>query len=237
MQPLSIIYQDDYLVAINKPTGLLVHRSALDKYEKYFAVQILRNQLGQIVFPIHRLDKPTSGILLFALDKQSLTAMSNQWQQVEKTYTAITRGYLTNTLIDHPITTQPEGNDSFTTPKHQEAQTQIDLLKTCTLDIGFGKNRTTYPKTTFSWVNATPKTGRKHQIRKHLKHISHPIVGDTRYGKGDINRYFREHYQIHRLMLHCQQMAFSHPVSDQPLVIQAPLDEQWQHIIEHLFEH
>ncbi len=230
---LSILYQDDHLIAINKPSGLLVHRSPIDKHETQFAVQLLRDQIGQAVYPIHRLDKPTSGVLLFALNVDMVRQLSVQWEKIEKNYLAIVRGRVNNCFIEHPITTKPDKGDSFTQHKIQSAQTDIQVLATTTLDIGFGKLAHQYPTTDFSLLSVTPKTGRKHQIRKHLKHINHPIVGDTRYGRGEINRYFREFYDCHRLLLHCQKMIFQHPVNKQQLSVSAEVS--WNQSIQSLF--
>ncbi len=229
---LAILYRDENLIAINKPSHLLVHRSSIDKYETQFAVQLLHEQLGQRVYPIHRLDKPTSGVLLFALNNEMTKIMSEQWQQVEKTYWAVTRGKVENTYIDHPITTKPDKGDNFTQPKVQEAQTEIKVLASTLLKVGFGKQAEKYPTTYFSLVQAKPRTGRKHQIRKHLKHINHPIIGDTRYGRGEINRYFRQYYNIHRLLLHCQSLSFYHPISHQQIIIKADVDETWKNILK-----
>lgn len=220
---LSIIYQDEHLVAINKPSGLLVHPSPIDKHETQFALQLLCDQLGQQVYPVHRLDKPTSGVLLFAVNPKMVSALSTIWEQVEKAYWAVVRGRVKVDWIDHPITTKPDRGDSFTQPKTQAAQTAIKWLSSITLNQGFGSQADRYPQTTFSLVEVRPKTGRRHQIRRHLKHLNHPIVGDTRYGRGEINRYFRQHYQINRLLLHCHQLCFQHPISREILTITAPL--------------
>jgi len=90
-KPLEILYQDEYLIAINKPSGLLVHKSPIDKHETRFALQELRDQIGQYVYPVHRLDKPTSGVLLFALDREIAKSMSQYFRNnlVHKEYTAI----------------------------------------------------------------------------------------------------------------------------------------------------
>lgn len=229
---MEVIYRDESLVAINKPCGLLVHRSPIDRHETHFAVQMLRDQLGQTVYPIHRLDKPTSGVLLFALDSNTARLLSTTWGEVKKTYWAITRGYVENRQINHPITTKPDKGDRFKQPKTQPAQTHVEALSHLTINVGFGKSAKNYPNTTFSWVKAIPKTGRKHQIRKHLKHINHPIIGDTRYGRGEINRYFRETAQISRLMLHCRQIQFQHPHHQQIITITATIDEQWKRLLQ-----
>lgn len=224
---LQIIYHDTDFVAINKPSGLLVHRSTVDKYETRFVVQTLRDQINRHVFPIHRLDKPTSGVLVFALNRDAAKALASKWQHVSKHYLALSRGNVTSQQVNHAITTHPDKGDTFTQPKIQSAKTTIENLETVTLPVGFGKLAAHYPNTDFSLLYVSPKTGRKHQIRKHLKHLSHPIVGDTRYGRGEINRYFRETLAIHRLMLHCSSICFNHPLTQQKINIYAPLDSTW----------
>lgn len=230
---LAILYQDDYLVAINKPSGLLVHRSPMDRHTKHFAVQQLAQQLGQKVYPVHRLDKPTSGILLFALHQETTRQISATWGKVEKTYWAVTRGKVRDCLIDHPITTKPDKGDTFSQAKIQSAQTQIKNLSSTSLNVGFGHQAKDYPNTEFSLVEAKPHTGRRHQIRKHLKHINHPIVGDTRYGRGEINRYFRTHHNLNQLLLHCCKMAFTHPSNGNNIVINC--HPTWGNWLETLF--
>lgn len=224
---LPIIYCDDAIVAVNKPSGLLVHRSAIDRHETRFAVQTLRDQLGKRVYPVHRLDKPTSGVLLFAFSPEMTQKIAANWQAVEKRYLAITRGKVSETVLNHPVRTITESGKE----KIQDAETAFTPLITAQLPISFGKRAVEFNYTQFSLLEAMPKTGRKHQIRKHLKHLNHPIVGDTRYGRGEINRYFREHYQLNRLMLHCQSMRLSHPLSGKMLALYAPLDSHWYRLL------
>lgn len=224
---LPIIYHDAHIVAINKPSGLLVHRSAIDRHETRFAVQTLRDQLGRRVYPVHRLDKPTSGVLLFAFSAEMTQKISGDWQAVKKRYLAITRGKLSETVLNHPVRTISESGKE----KIQDAETAFTPLMSAQLPISFGKRATEFNYTHFSLVEAMPKTGRKHQIRKHLKHLNHPIVGDTRYGRGEINRYFREAYQLNRLMLHCQSMRLSHPLTGKMLTLYAPLDSRWYQLL------
>ncbi len=228
--PLPILYKDESLVVINKPSGLLVHRSVIDKYETRFAVQLLRNQLGQKVYPVHRLDKPTSGVLLFALNPEAAHLISRQWPSVEKRYFALTRGKVSDCEINHPVKTEDKAGHE----KVQTATTIITCLNTFCLPVVFGKQAGRYTETSFSLIEAQPKTGRKHQIRKHLKHISHPIVGDTRYGRGEINRYFRKHYHVNRLMLHCHTLRFCHPLKKKTVNVYAPLDATWLRLLSHV---
>lgn len=228
--PLEILYQDQYLVAVNKPSGLLVHKSPIDKHETQFALQLVRDQIGQYVYPIHRLDKPTSGVLLFALNAQIAQTMSLLFRtsQVHKEYIAIVRGFTEDaSLIDYPLKQMldtKEQKQQGITKEEQEAQTEFERL--ATVELPFPVSR--YPVARYSLVKLYPKTGRKHQLRRHMKHIFHPIVGDTKHGRGEHNTLFREKFACHRLLLHSNKMKFLHPLSQKEVVIHAPMDEMLQ---------
>lgn len=222
---LDIIYRDEFLIAVNKPSGLLVHRSMIDRHETRFAMQILRDQIGQLVFPVHRLDKPTSGVLLFALSAEVAALMGNIFlsHQTRKTYIAVVRGIAPeHLLLEYPLA---EEQDKYTDkkarpPEPKVAITEIFRLAETTLPIQIDK----YPTSRYSLVKCIPYTGRKHQIRRHLKHISHPIVGDAKHGKGNHNRFFAQHLAANRLLLAATEMSLPHPVDHHTLCIQAPLD-------------
>ncbi|BFM07086.1 tRNA pseudouridine(65) synthase TruC [Halioxenophilus aromaticivorans] len=229
---LPILYQDEHLVAINKPSGLLVHKSPIDKHETRFAMQMLRDQLGQWVYPIHRLDRPTSGVLLFALSSDTASKVCANWQeQAQKTYLAIVRGWAPQEVtVDHPL---KERLDKIA-DKHakqdkpaQEAVTKVTRLATIELENPVDR----YPTSRYSLVECQPKTGRKHQLRRHLKHINHPIIGDAKHGKSIHNRFFQTAFNAHRLLLHAHRLCFNHPVTQQPLAITAPLDETMNHLL------
>ncbi|QIZ84724.1 tRNA pseudouridine(65) synthase TruC [Bermanella marisrubri] len=219
----SILYQDDDLIAINKPSGLLVHKSWVAKDAKEFALQIVRDMSGKHVFPVHRLDRPTSGVLLFGFSGEIAQQVQAQWEQANKTYWAVVRGWLKEqTLVDHALKGMADyGQDVEIV---QEAQTHFKPIDYVEIDAEIDR----YPKSRFSWVEAKPKQGRTHQIRRHLKHLSHPIIGDARYGKGKYNRYITEHYDCPRLLLHHQQLEMTHPVSGSKLMITAPLEGAMQ---------
>ncbi len=234
---LEIIYQDDLLVAIHKPAGMLVHRSEIDRHETIFAQQLLRKQLNnKRVYLLHRLDKPTSGVLLFALNpdiaRQLSIAMAEH--QFEKTYLAIARGYTEpNGVIDYPLEKLwDKMTDQLAkkNPPPQPAITQYERLGTVDLPFQVAKN----PTTRYSLVKLTPLTGRTRQIRRHMKHIFHPIVGDTTHGDGKHNVFFRQQFDCHRLLLHASTLTFIHPVSEEKLTITAPLDETFQRIVTEL---
>lgn len=226
---LPIIYRDDYLVAINKPSGLLVHRSEIDRHETRFALQLVRDQIGQLVFPVHRLDKPTAGVLVFALSAEIAKKMGEIFFQhdLEKKYIALARGHAPATAtVDHPLT---EELDKYTDKKartDKPAQVALTEFKTlATIELPFSVDK--YPSTRYSLVECKPKTGRKHQIRRHLKHISHPIIGDAKHGKGIHNRFFQERFDCGGLMLAATELYFAHPVTQNPVTLIAPLEEKF----------
>jgi tRNA pseudouridine65 synthase len=221
---LDILYRDQYLVAIHKPAGLLVHRSNLDRHETRFAVQLLRDQIGCHVHPAHRLDKGTSGLLLFALDGTTARALGRQFETgaVGKTYQAIVRGWPPETgRIDHPLSRQ---FDEHGRPRTETATAALPALtefrRLATVELDAAVDR--YPSARYALVELTPLTGRQHQLRRHLKHISHPIIGDATHGKGRHNRFFQERFACHRLLLACTELRLRHPLTDAPLRLQAP---------------
>lgn len=230
--PLEILYRDDHIIAINKPSGLLVHKSPIDKHETEFALQMLRDQIGQYVYPVHRLDKPTSGVLLFALSSQVAKTMSLLFRshEVEKEYIAIVRGYSADdALIDYPLKQMldtKEQKEKGITKEAQEAQTYYERL--ATVELPYAVSR--YPVARYSLLRLLPKTGRKHQLRRHMKHIFHPIVGDTKHGRGEHNTLFREKFGSHRLLLHAHRVKFTHPLSKKKMLINAPIDDLFKRL-------
>lgn len=229
---LEILYKDEHLVAINKPSGLLVHRSPIDRHETQFAVQILREQIGQFVYPVHRLDKPTSGVLLFALDKDSAKLMGEQFssRETKKSYLAVVRGYVDESgVIEHALSVKLDkiaDKESSEDKEPQDATTFYRRVATVEIPYSVGK----YEKTRYSLVHLEPQTGRKHQLRRHMKHISHHILGDTKYGRGEHNKLIRQEFNCHRMLLHASELKIRHPYSDEIVIIKAPLDESFKSI-------
>ena len=227
---LPILYRDDHLIAIHKPAGLLVHRTVLDRHETRFAVQILRDQIGQHVHPVHRLDRGTSGVLLFALDRDTGRLLSTQFetQQVDKTYLAVVRGIPEESgTIDHPLTRQYDDYEFRAPDSSGEAQNAITRFRRlATVELPHRVDR--YPTSRYALLELKPETGRRHQLRRHLKHIAHPIIGDATYGKGRHNRLFQELFGCHRLLLACLEMRLTHPLSGQPLALKTPLAEDFE---------
>ena len=223
MSPLEIIYQDKHLVAINKPSGLLVHRSNIDRHETRFALQLLRDQLGQHVYPVHRLDKPTSGVLLFALSSEIARLLSESFSSnlVKKTYLAIVRGWCPEQgSIDHPLKPQFDKMTDKDKLKNKPAQqTLTHFNRLATVELPFAVDR--YPQSRYSLVEVKPVTGRKHQIRRHFKHIAHPIIGDTEHGDHRHNRMFRERLNVDQMCLVATELKILDPASGKPLCIRA----------------
>lgn len=229
----DILYQDNDLIAINKPSGWLVHRSWLDKQQTVVVMQTLRDQIGQHVFPIHRLDRPTSGVLLFALSSDVARLMSEQFnsKQIEKTYHAVVRGYVDGeAVIDYPLIEELDKIADKFAQRNKPAQDAVTFYRAISkieIPVSVGKFKTAR----YSFVELKPKTGRKHQLRRHMKHIFHPILGDSKHGDLHQNRAFTDYFGIKRLMLHASSLALIHPITQQQIVIEAKLDQSWQNML------
>ncbi|PRY69819.1 pseudouridine synthase [Halomonas ventosae] len=219
---LSLLHQDDHLVAVHKPAGLLVHRSALARGEREFLLQRLRDQLGRRVYPVHRLDRPTSGVIVFALDPESAAALQSAFaaRRVEKRYLAVVRGIGPHReRLDYPLR-EEEGRRPKAEMPAMEAVTEIRRLDSVELPVRVDR----YPQSRYSLMEARPQTGRRHQIRRHLSRRGYPIIGDAKHGKGNHNRFFAERLACPRLLLAAVDLAFDHPVSGRRLELCCPLD-------------
>ncbi|MDV6315382.1 tRNA pseudouridine(65) synthase TruC [Idiomarina sp. HP20-50] len=231
MSELEIVYQDEHLAIINKPSGLLVHRSRIASGAREFAMQMLRNQIGCHVYPVHRLDRPTSGLLIFALNSDVARVMTEQLteRKVNKTYHAVVRGYApVSGIIDYALKEELDklaDADADPDKERQPAVTRFTCLKQVELPYKVSKKHET---TRYSLVQLQPETGRKHQLRRHMAHIRHPIVGDTNHGDGRHNNFFRSHFNCHRLLLAATGVGFNHPVSGEPMNLEVPLPDEFQ---------
>lgn len=222
LSELHIIYQDDNLVVIHKPSGLLMHRSPISE-DKVFVLQTLRDQIGQKVYPVHRLDRATSGVLVFGLKPEIASQIAQQFddQTVDKEYLALARGWIDQEgEINHPIADE-DGNN-----KLQDASTYYRCLQQIECPFAVGR----YPTSRYSLVKVIPKTGKRQQIRKHFKHISHHLIGDTTHGDGKHNAFFRQHFQIYRLMLTSAKLCFDHPISAKRLCFTAIKETEWERL-------
>lgn len=234
--PLEVLHQDEHLVVVNKPSGLLVHRSEIDRRETEFLMQWLRDQIQQRVYPVHRLDKPTSGAMVLALDSQTARLLSEQFamHQITKQYIAVVRGYVKEAMrIDHALKEELDKIADAKARKDkppQDAVTHLTPLAHVELPHAVGK----YATARYSLVSMTPETGRKHQLRRHMAHVRHPILVDSNHGDNKHNRFFREHLCVNRLMLHAQTLQFTHPHTQQLISCKASFDETWLRVLNML---
>ena len=230
---LPILYRDEHIVVIDKPPGLLVHRSEIDRHETRFAIQILRNQIGQHVWAAHRLDRGTSGVLLFGLTAGTARLLGKQFDEgtITKRYLAIVRGHPAAAgSIDHALSRQSdpyEFRSAQASTEPQAALTHYRKLGEIELPVAVDR----YPSSRYALVELEPISGRRHQLRRHMKHIAHPIIGDATHGKGNHNRYFAEHLNCHRLLLACIELGFNHPISGQRLAIKRPVSGEFAAIL------
>ena len=219
--PLTILYRDDDLVAVHKPAGMLVHRTAIDACDGPALLQHLRDQLGMPVHPAHRLDKGTSGVVIFALHAEAARGLTAALRdgQAEKTYLAVVRGWAAaHREVDHPLRDRPDRLARRQVVETRPAFTDVRCLAHAELAAAVGR----YATARYSCVECRPRTGRQHQIRRHLKPLRHPVIGDANYGDGAHNRFLRETRGITRLLLAATAIRLPHPRSGAPLVIEAP---------------
>lgn len=218
---LRILHQDAELVAIDKPAGLLVHRTALDAHETRTAMELLRRQFDARLHAIHRLDKGTSGVLLLARDPDAATRLGAAFmaREIDKRYLAFVRGWPPEQVrVEHAL--RPD--DAPPDAPAQEAVTEFARGER--IEVANGVDR--YALSRYALVEARPLTGRRHQIRRHLKHLSHPIIGDATHGKGPHNRWWAQRLGITRLWLHALELDVPHPDGGR-LRVASPLDAAW----------
>ena len=213
---LPILWRDEHLIAIHKPAGWLVHRSGLDAGETRFVVQTLRGQLGgRHVYPVHRLDKGTCGVLLLALHPAAARAMGELFaaRAVHKRYIALVRGWAPLLAeVDHPLRPDDSPPDAPALAAHTRLQRLAWLDWPVSADPRFASTRA-------SVVLAEPTTGRRHQVRRHLKHVAHPLIGDATHGKGPLNRWWAGQLGLQRLWLHAWGLAFRHPLTGREMAL------------------
>lgn len=220
---LEILFEDEELIAINKPHGLLVHRSSIAADTSEFALQILRDQIGKTVYPAHRLDRKTAGVLLFSLNKEMDSCIQTAFSQnlIKKEYLAVVRGHTNpDGVIDYPLKKE---NGTI-----QDALTNYTTLALTEIDLPFGNFQTSR----YSLVLARPQTGRMHQIRKHFAHIFHPIIGDRPHGCNKQNKLWKETFQHDTMLLHAKSLEFQHPKTKENILIQANVQPEFQRALE-----
>lgn len=237
LDQFKIIYEDSQLIAVHKPAGLLVHPSPIDKRETQFATHMAEAILGTKVFPIHRLDRATSGLLLMALNRESARHLSKQFEQhtVEKKYLSICRGWVAkdgniDRALQYKTDRIADARKSQPAPI-QEAHTHYQCLATAEVSKTIGR----FDTQRYSLVSLLPSTGRKHQLRRHLNHISHPIIGDVSYGDRHHNHFFYEWQGHHRLYLAATQLTFTHPTEEKTITLNAAVESTFEQTAFPLF--
>lgn len=222
---LEILYQDEWFVAVNKPSGMLIHRNAWCPREQA-CFELLRDQLDRSIYPVHRIDRATSGVVIFALDSDAAARLSDLFRAhlIRKAYLAVVRGFVEiRGALDDPLKRE-SGNDT------REALTDFRREAIVELHAAVGR----YSTARYSLVRALPRTGRHHQIRRHFAHASHPVIGDTKHGDSAHNRFFRDALGVDRLLLMATDLIFSHPFCGTTIRVHAPLPVEINRLFSHL---
>ncbi|WP_333679746.1 pseudouridine synthase [Dyella sp.] len=223
---LEILYQDDSLMAVNKPAGLAVHRSKMVGNADTFLIDVLREQVGGTLYLAHRLDRATSGVLLIARSSEIAASMGEQFmsREVHKQYLTVVRGWPepAEGVVDYPLPGSRESGP------RRDARTRYRRLAAVEVPIALGR----YPQQRYALVLTEPQTGRFRQIRKHMAHIHHPVVGDCQHGRSDHNRLYKQYFSCHRMLLHAWRLNFRHPVDGRPMALEAPLDPAFDAILQ-----
>lgn len=241
---IEVLYADEALLAVNKPAGLLVHRSAIAADERDFLIERLQEQVPGPLHLAHRLDRATSGVVLLARSRAVAAALGRQFMErtIDKRYLAVVRGWPpAEGVIDYPLadarghslpSRQPGSGpaDMREDGPRKPALTRWRVLATASVPLALGR----YPQQRYALLEVSPHTGRYRQIRRHFHHLSHHVIGDTSHGRGDHNRLWRQHFGVHRLLLHAWRVAFTHPLSAAPLRLVAALDEPWRNTLARL---
>jgi tRNA pseudouridine65 synthase len=225
MTALALLHADDDLLAIDKPAGLAVHRSRLVGADDDYLMDRLRLQVAGPLHAVHRLDRATRGVLLVARHSAAAADLGRQLmaRSVEKTYLAVARGWPAEAgEIDYPLSGSSRSGEA------KPALTRWRRLATVEVPIAQGR----YPQQRYSLLEVSPETGRYRQIRRHFHHVSHHLLGDTSHGRGDHNRLIRQHYGVHRLLLHAWRIGVRHPATGESLRLEAPLDAAWQRLLD-----
>ncbi len=222
---ISVVFEDEYFIGVSKPNNVVVHhahhsRNVLDEDS---LLQLLQQQFGQKFYPIHRLDRRTSGIITLAKETSYVAKFQELFTkgEIQKTYLGVVRGFSPDSkIIDSPV----KGRDAKV---YREAETHMNTLQTVTLNIPIGS----YETSRYSLVKLTPKTGRIHQLRIHMKKISHPLIGDRKYGDKNHNIMFEENFGWENLFLHAYSLAFIHPFTNQKLNLKTMLPQNWEALL------
>jgi tRNA pseudouridine65 synthase len=225
----DILYRDAEILILNKPAGVPVHGSRILADQPETLLMMARELVGKVVFVVHRLDRPVSGAMIMTTDRPAQTGLGREFElrRAYKCYLAVVRGWTeSSAVISHAL--QPPRDDRKPGSSARDAVTRYERIAQVEIPIPVPP----YSSSRYSLLALYPETGRRHQLRRHMKHISHPIIGDTSYGRGEHNQMFRQNFGSGRLLLHSWSLTVQHPVSKERLHVQAPLDAAFSAIIE-----
>ena len=220
-----ILYQDEDLLVVDKPAGMPVHRSRLVNDGDVYLIDVVRGMVPGPLHLIHRLDRATSGVLLIGRSPEVAGTLGRQFMQrdVEKSYLAVCRGWPDESgELDYPLPGVRENSE------RKPALTRWQRL--ATIEVPIAINR--YPQQRYALVDVAPETGRYRQIRRHFAHLRHPLIGDTSHGRTEHNRLFKQHFNVHRLLLHARRLAFDHPADGRRMQVDAPLDAEFAGLLQ-----
>lgn len=228
---VRVLFADEHFVVVDKPAGLLVHRSTVDRREWRALLPLVRDLVGARVHAVHRLDKGTSGAVVFARNAEAAAALSLAFREdrVDKRYLAIVRGWVpAEVVVDHALADLADPRADLAGSEPRAARTVVRPLAQAEMTFPVGR----YATARYSLVECRPQSGRRHQIRRHLKHIRHPVVGDANYGDLRHNRFFREELGISRMLLANVEIGFVHPFTGEAVRVAAPLDATFQRVLD-----
>jgi len=227
--PIPVLFRDDHYAVVDKPSGLLVHRTAVDAGDRRSLAQELRAQLGCRVYPVHRLDKGTSGVIAFALHAEAATRLAGAFRTaaVDKRYLAVVRGYAPDAVrVDSPVRDAIDVGGRGADAPRRPAVTDVRRLAQAEVPAAVGR----YATARYSLVACRPHTGRQHQVRRHLKHLRHPVIGDANYGDLAHNRFVRAAFGVARLLLAATSLRFAHPYTGAAVHALAPPADEFARV-------
>lgn len=229
MQRPCIVFQDESLLVLDKPAGIPMHASRILADQPATLLALARELAGRMVFMVHRLDRPVSGAVVMACNREAQASLGHQFEhrEVTKCYLAVVRGWSEPSgTISHALLPPPDDRKASSVAR--DAVTRFQVIAQTEVPIAIPP----YETSRYSLLALYPETGRRHQLRRHMKHVSHPIIGDTTYGRGEHNRMFRQEFDCRRLLLHAWSLSIRHPVNGSKLRFRAPLDRDFGKIVE-----
>jgi tRNA pseudouridine65 synthase len=233
-EPLQVLFQDEHYVAVFKPAGLLVHRTPFCTPNEPILLQRLRDQLGRFLYPVHRLDRPTSGLIIFGLSSEAAKRLAFEFSErrVGKYYQAIARGWLpTEGVIDRQLKERfGESHPDYDPSCHPLQEARTAYLSQAYFEPPWPSE--SFPTSRYTLVELAPHTGRWHQLRRHLKHIAHPIIGDHRHGDNFHNHRFASELGVSEMLLTARRLDFRHPFSQELKTILSPLPSSFERVLE-----